>query len=95
MPGSTTEGPPLDYVLSRQPSLALFLTTAKLHDWLSWLTTLICGARDPWRSYLRDDATIVFSHADLHQDNIMISSTNPPKVIAILDWEQAGWYPEY
>jgi thiamine kinase-like enzyme len=89
MPGSITEGPPLDYVLSRQPSLALFLTTAKLHDWLS------CGARDPWRGYLRDDATIVFSHADLHRDNIMISSTNPPKVIAILDWEQAGWYPEY
>ena len=25
----------------------------------------------------------------------MISSTTPPKVLALVDWEFAGWYPDY
>jgi hypothetical protein len=35
------------------------------------------------------------THADLHRGNIIVSSTNPPEIVAIVDWGQAGWYPDY
>jgi hypothetical protein len=35
---------------------------------------------------------IVFTHADLKADNIIVKDG---RVAAILDWEMAGWYPEY
>ena len=38
---------------------------------------------------------IKMTHADLHRENIIISSTKPSRVLAIVDWEQAGWYPDY
>lgn len=42
-----------------------------------------------------DTGTIKMTHADLHRENIIISSTKPARVLAIVDWEQAGWYPDY
>ncbi|KAI9653050.1 MAG: hypothetical protein M1831_006257 [Alyxoria varia] len=35
---------------------------------------------------------IVFTHGDLRLQNIMVKDGN---IIAILDWEFSGWYPEY
>ncbi len=35
------------------------------------------------------------THADLHRGNNIVSSTNPPEIVAIVDWGQAGWYPDY
>lgn len=48
---------------------------------------------------LTDDRPVVFTHADLNTRNIMVSSPgndpdSTPKVIAILDWHQSGWYPD-
>ncbi|RAL09903.1 kinase-like protein [Aspergillus homomorphus CBS 101889] len=40
----------------------------------------------------RSDRT-VFTHADIAPRNIMIDEEN--KITGILDWEHAGWYPEY
>jgi thiamine kinase-like enzyme len=40
--------------------------------------------------------SIYFSHGDLTLENIMIAG--PPgaqTVVGIVDWEQAGWFPEY
>lgn len=39
---------------------------------------------------------MVFTHADLDQSNILISSADdgPPRICAIIDWHQSGWYPE-
>jgi thiamine kinase-like enzyme len=37
----------------------------------------------------------VFTHGDLRPANIIVTSTSPAKVVAIVDWEQAGWYPDY
>jgi hypothetical protein len=34
------------------------------------------------------------THGDLHRNNIIVS-VNPPRIIAIIDWGQAGWYPDY
>ncbi|KAH9841776.1 uncharacterized protein C8Q71DRAFT_829031 [Rhodofomes roseus] len=35
---------------------------------------------------------ICFTHADLHANNILVKDG---RLAAILDWETAGWYPEY
>ncbi|KAH9936576.1 kinase-like protein [Fomitopsis serialis] len=35
---------------------------------------------------------IYFTHADLHHNNILVKDG---RLAAILDWEHAGWYPEY
>lgn len=50
---------------------------------------------DPYRQLLSDNAAVVFTHADLHPSNIMISKAQPYKVLAIIDWGQSGWYPDY
>ncbi|KAJ0418480.1 kinase-like domain-containing protein [Aspergillus carlsbadensis] len=55
------------------------------------------------RSYLESDHEIVLTHGDLHPRNIMVSITpgdssdDAPRVVVtgLLDWEMAGWYPEY
>ncbi|KAJ5690400.1 hypothetical protein N7462_004792 [Penicillium macrosclerotiorum] len=36
-----------------------------------------------------------FSHADLLPPNILLTPGPSPKVAAIIDWAQAGWYPAY
>jgi len=35
---------------------------------------------------------IVFTHADLHPSNILV---NEGHISGIVDWQDAGWYPEY
>lgn len=42
-----------------------------------------------------DNTPIVFTHNDLLPPNIMISPGPNPKVAAIVDWTQSGWYPAY
>jgi aminoglycoside phosphotransferase (APT) family kinase protein len=37
----------------------------------------------------------VFTHADLNRNNIIVSSRTKdaaPRVTAVLDWHQSGWY---
>jgi len=40
----------------------------------------------------RDDHRIVFTHADLNMRNILVKDR---RISGIIDWENAGWYPEY
>ncbi len=35
---------------------------------------------------------IVFTHADLRPANIIVKNGH---IVGIIDWEMAGWYPEY
>jgi hypothetical protein len=46
------------------------------------------------RRGLPDNIPIVFTHGDLHFSNIIISPVGS-KVVGIIDWEFAGFYPEY
>ncbi|KAF1916198.1 kinase-like domain-containing protein [Ampelomyces quisqualis] len=48
--------------------------------------------RDTLVKHQRKDHRIVFTHGDLHQDNIMVKDG---KITGLIDWELAGWYPEY
>ncbi|KAH0584517.1 hypothetical protein H2248_010050 [Termitomyces sp. 'cryptogamus'] len=52
-----------------------------------------------WQREFRDTLAgynhrIVFSHADLSPDNVMVDKETG-KVTGIIDWEMAGWWPEY
>ena len=41
---------------------------------------------------LRTDHRVVFTHGDLTLRNIVVRHG---RIVALLDWEYAGWYPEY
>jgi len=44
------------------------------------------------------DSPIVFTHSDLQFTNILITprgADEHPRVLAIIDWEQAGWMPSF
>ncbi|KAK8121791.1 hypothetical protein PG984_010461 [Apiospora sp. TS-2023a] len=41
------------------------------------------------------DVKPVFTHNDLVPVNIMLTPGPNPKVAAVVDWGQAGWYPDY
>ncbi|PGH36729.1 hypothetical protein GX50_00389 [[Emmonsia] crescens] len=81
------------------PLAGPFKTIKEFHDWFStWPQLRVLGSLkypDPYREFLPDDGTIKFTHGDLHRENIMISSTSPPRVLAVIDWTHAGWYPDY
>lgn len=49
----------------------------------------------PYRDMLPDDFDIHFTHANLIPVDIMVSKDSPCRVLAIIDWEQSGWYPAY
>ncbi|CDO73059.1 hypothetical protein BN946_scf185007.g113 [Trametes cinnabarina] len=44
------------------------------------------------RERMRDDHRIVFTHGDLAPRNILVQGY---RVVAIIDWEESGWYPEH
>ncbi|KAL2824250.1 kinase-like domain-containing protein [Aspergillus cavernicola] len=88
-----------DYVFQSLAEAGPFPNIKEFNDWFSSLAQSRLPAslkyKDPYRDFLPDGGDIKFTHADLHRGNIMISSTAPFRVIAIVDWGQAGWYPDY
>ena len=71
-----------------------------LHDWFSTLYRRNLAnpemyPADPYRSSLPDDVSIVFTHSDLHPSNVIVANDGEPQIVAIIDWQQAGWLPEY
>ena len=57
---------------------------------------MILAAPKIYRSMLegamKKDHDIVLTHGDISPRNIIV---NDNQIVAILDWESAGWYPEY
>ena len=55
------------------------------------------GVQPPhrFRHHLPDQESIVFTHADLHPSNILVSVGPNPRILSIIDWHQSGWYPAY
>lgn len=97
--GSIARRPLLDYVFENMPPGGPFKNTKEFNDWFSTLPQRwLPDSRkyhDPYREILPDTGVIKFTHGDLHRGNIMISSTNPPRVLAVIDWAHSGWYPDY
>ncbi|KAI1362411.1 kinase-like domain-containing protein [Xylaria arbuscula] len=48
--------------------------------------------REALRSCMRTDHRIVLTHGDLAQHNILVQNG---KITGLIDWEFAGWLPEY
>ncbi|KAF2123946.1 kinase-like protein [Dothidotthia symphoricarpi CBS 119687] len=78
-----------------------FSSVTEFHN---WFTSTFGPNRDmdvedisthPYRSFIPDDFPIVFTHGDLHPSNIIVSLGPNPRVVAIVDWHQSGWYPSY
>jgi thiamine kinase-like enzyme len=79
----------------------------EFHDWFSFLFERLAAngphseehkvedVPDPYRQLLQDKPDVVFTHADLHRSNIMVSEGSPCRVVAVIDWHQSGWYPDY
>ncbi|VBB82056.1 Putative pH-response transcription factor [Podospora comata] len=44
---------------------------------------------------LEDEVPIAFTHGNLVPCNILVIRGENPKVAAIIDWDQSGWYPSY
>jgi hypothetical protein len=86
-----------------KPAAGPFASVKEFHDWLSSLAKL--GMEIHWpdpsmipvfpRNSLPDDSPITFTHADLHPCNVLVSAGEPCRVVAIIDWHQSGWYPDY
>ncbi|KAG5290134.1 phosphotransferase enzyme family protein [Histoplasma ohiense] len=97
--GSITRRLLLDYVFQAMPSTGPFKTVKEFNDWFSALPQQqlpdSLKYKDPYREFLPDDGTIRFTHGDLHRGNIIVSRTDPPRVMAVIDWTHAGWYPDY
>jgi len=55
------------------------------------------GVQPPhrFRHHLPDQDSIVFTHADLHPSNILVSVGPNPRIVSTIDWHQSGWYPAY
>lgn len=72
-----------------------FRTMSDFHDWLANPTRRQIAQSVYWHqitTQLGADYPIVFTHGDIAARNIMIRDG---RIVAILDWEFAGWYPEY
>ncbi|KAF1996786.1 phosphotransferase enzyme family protein [Amniculicola lignicola CBS 123094] len=97
--GSVSHGLVPDRCLKQLPYLKLFPTRASFQDWLSWLWRRHDpdpqSIEDPWREILSDRGPIVFTHGDLRPTNIIVTTTSPTRLVSVIDWEQAGWYPDY
>lgn len=103
--GDVYGDPLLDVIFadSGAPTPGPFRSVSEFHDYF----TLSFGpkAREPregrtphpYRSELPDDVPIVFTHADLHPSNIIVSprEAGSPRVVSVIDWQQSGWYPAY
>ncbi|GJN71062.1 phosphotransferase family protein [Purpureocillium lilacinum] len=105
--GDISRGPLGDIVFTNGslPRGGPFTSVKEFHDWLSamikwgkeqhWPGVDPADIPDPYRQRLPDESSIVFTHAHLHPTNIMISRESPCQIVAIVDWQQSGWYPDY
>ncbi|KAK9425948.1 putative Kinase-like domain-containing protein [Seiridium unicorne] len=77
-----------------------FTSIKSFNDWLFAAATRTRpgpeGVTGPYRDLLSDTGSIYFTHGDLTLGNIIVSSmANPRRILGVVDWEQAGWYPAY
>lgn len=72
-----------------------FDTEREFNEWIlqDLSTGISVGLRQYAKRALTEGHEIIFTHADFSPRNILVDDNC--KVTAILDWEFAGWYPEW
>ncbi|KAH8200232.1 hypothetical protein TruAng_005624 [Truncatella angustata] len=98
--GSISHGTVQDRFFQHDYEDGPFTTVKSFNDWLLAAATRTRpgpeGITGPYRDLLPDTGHVYFTHGDLTLGNIIISGgTNSQRIVGIVDWEQAGWYPEY
>ncbi|KAL1741435.1 kinase-like domain-containing protein [Schizophyllum fasciatum] len=105
--GSATGGAFTDLAITwSEAPLGPFPTQAAFNDWRMSLyarygessTTIAARLADARRA-MRDDHPIVFTHGDINMGNVLVrvhgQGPQDVEIVALLDWEQAGWRPLY
>ncbi|KAF3915311.1 hypothetical protein AA313_de0203300 [Arthrobotrys entomopaga] len=93
--GSLDKGPVLDQILEYQPNKGPFQSVKDFQD---TIVDAYCkihkGDPKPFLTGMMNSQEhgIVFTHANFQSANIMIRDR---RVVAIINWEMAGWYPEW
>lgn len=94
--GSCIGGPAYDHRLNNGLPCGPFNSVSEFHDVL-----VAPVARCPrpelavsYRQQLADDHEVIFTHADLCGDHILVEPSTG-KITGIIDWEMAGWWPAY
>lgn len=77
-----------------------FASVHEFHEWFTFLPRRPMADPhsipiEPFRHELSDDSAIKFTHSDLHRSNIIVTPSKPRRILAVVDWEQSGWLPEY
>lgn len=94
--GSCSGGPAYDYRLSDTTTCGPFTAVGEFYDFL--VHPVKDGPRPElaaeYRRQLPDDSAIVFAHADVSWENILVDSASG-RVTGILGWENAGFWPEW
>jgi hypothetical protein len=82
-----------------------FPTVAAFHDYFVSMAVTISQSRQATAGgeqvrytphhLFPGDVPVVLTHGGLHPRNIIVSAGPNPRVVSILGWEQAGWYPAY
>lgn len=99
-PGSISGGTVQDRFFKLDYEEGPFSSIESFNDWLLIAalrqTTVPEKLDGSYRDLLPDRGNVYFTHGDLTLGNIIVSGApGSKKVIGIVDWEQAGWYPEY
>lgn len=106
--GSVDNGPLHDEVFrgcarAGAPPPGPFPTADAFHDYFVSIAAAVSQNLNPGGAQLRYTpqhifpayVPIAFTHGGLHPRNIIISTGPRPRVVSIIGWEQAGWYPAY
>ncbi|OBT60385.1 hypothetical protein VE03_10145 [Pseudogymnoascus sp. 23342-1-I1] len=97
--GSINRQPLRDILFDFSQPAGPFQDPTSFYDWFSQL-----GGPKPYdpkapmhpmRAGLPNESSIVFTHSDLHRSNIIVTKldSGTPRILAIVDWHQSGWYP--
>lgn len=92
--GSLSLGSSLDHRLSGT-RFGPFDRISDFHTYLRFGRPLEHWSDRPWVTKVHsrpETYATKFTHADLHPNNIMVRDGH---ITAVIDWEFAGWYPEY
>ncbi len=94
--GSCSYGPAYDHRLDNRATCGPFESVSEFHDFL--VAPVRDCPRPEWvtkyRRRLPDDNGIMFAHADVSWENILVDRVSG-SVTGILDWEMAGFWPEW
>lgn len=93
---SVTNEPLRSMLVPLQLQPTKVLSVSEFHAFL--FSRCRCGASawaKVWRDPIPVDGLIRFTHGDLLPKNIIVDPDDGYRITAILDWEHAGYYPDY